>query len=50
MQGLPEGSQFFDEILKDADVMDHTLSDPGKEVSEHEKARYEKLCAELGMK
>ena len=40
----------LDEILKDADVMDHTLSDPAKEVSGHEKARYEKLCAELGMK
>lgn len=40
----------IDEILKDADVLHHTLADPTKEVKEHEKARYEKLCTELGMK
>jgi len=40
----------IDEILKDADVLHHTLADPTKEVKEHGKARYEKLCAELGMK
>lgn len=39
----------MDEILKDADVLHHTLGDPAKEVKAHEKARYEKLCAELGM-
>ena len=38
----------YDEILKDADVIDHSLSDPTKEVKEHEKARYAKLCEELG--
>lgn len=38
----------IDEILKDADVLHHTLADPTKEVKEHEKDRYEKLCAELG--
>ena len=40
----------IDEILKDADVLHHTLADPVKEVKEHERARYEKLCTELGLK
>ena len=39
----------MDEILKDADVIDHSLSDPTKEVKAHEKARYAKLCEELGL-
>ncbi len=39
----------LDEILKDADVIDHSLSDPTKEVKEHEKVRYEKMCVELGL-
>lgn len=39
----------MDEILKDADVIDHCLSDPTKAVKEHEKMRYSKLCAELGL-
>ena len=38
----------MDEILKDADVIDHSLSDPTKEVKPHEQARYAKLCGELG--
>ena len=38
----------MDEILKDADVIDHSLSDPTKEVRAHEAARYAKLCEELG--
>ena len=38
----------LDEILKDADVIDHSLSDPTKEVKAHEAARFGKLCAELG--
>ena len=38
----------MDEVLKDADVIHHTLGDPTKEVKVHEKARYEKLCAEFG--
>ena len=38
----------MDEILKDADVIDHSLSDPTKEVKAHETARFGKLCAELG--
>lgn len=37
----------MDEILKDADVIDHSLSDPTKEVKDHEKARYAKLCEAL---
>lgn len=39
----------MDEILKDADVIDHSLSDPTKEVKAHEKERYAKLCTEMGM-
>ena len=39
----------MDEILKDADVIDHSLSDPTKEVKAHEKERYAKLCTETGM-
>ena len=39
----------MDEILKDADVIDHSLSDPTKAVKPHEAARYARLCAELGL-
>ena len=39
----------MDEILKDADVIDHSLTDPTREVKEHEKGRYAGLCAELGL-
>ena len=39
----------MDEILKDADVIDHSLSDPTKEVKAHEVARYARLCEELGL-
>ena len=39
----------MDEILKDADVIHHSLGDPTKEVKPHEQARYAKLCAELGL-
>ena len=38
----------MDEVLKDADVIHHSLGDPTKEVKAHEQARYEKLCAEFG--
>ncbi len=37
----------MDEILKDADVIDHSLSDPTKAVKPHEAARYARLRAEL---
>ena len=39
----------MDEVLKDADVIDHNLSDPTREVKAHERERYAKLCAELGL-
>lgn len=39
----------MDEILKDADVIDHSLSDPTKEVKAQEKERYVRLCAEMGL-
>ena len=37
-----------DEVLKDADVIHHSLGDPTKEVKAHEQARYEKLTEEFG--
>ena len=40
----------MDEVLKDADVFDHCLKDPSKPVKEKEQARYDKLCAEFGMR
>ena len=39
----------MDEILKDADVLHHSLGDPTGGVNEHEKERYAALCAELGL-
>jgi len=39
----------MDEILKDADVLHHSLGDPTKEVKAHERERYARLCAELGL-
>lgn len=39
----------MEEILKDADVIDHSLADPTKEVKAHEQARFAKLCEELGL-
>lgn len=39
----------FDEVLKDADVIDHCLTDPTKEIKEKERERYEKLCREFGL-
>ena len=38
----------MDEVLKDADVIDHSLADPTKAVKENEQARYSKLCEEFG--
>lgn len=38
----------MDEVLKDADVIHHSLADPTKEVKEHEKERYVRLCTEFG--
>ena len=39
----------MDEILKDADVLHHSLGDPTKAVKSHEQQRYTKLCAELSL-
>ena len=39
----------MDEILKDADVLHHSLGDPTKEIKPHEKERFEKLCEEFGL-
>jgi hypothetical protein len=39
----------FDELLKDADVISHTLNDPTKAIKDKEKARYDSLCEEFGM-
>ena len=39
----------MDEVLKDADVIDHCLKDSSKPVKEKEQARYEKLCTEFGL-
>lgn len=38
-----------DFVLKDADVIDHCLTDPTKEIKEKERNRYEKLCKEFGL-
>lgn len=38
----------MDELLKDADVISHTMNDPSKPVKEKEQARYEKLSEEFG--
>lgn len=39
----------MDEVLKDADVMHHCMSDISKAVKEKEKKRYENLCREFGL-
>ncbi|KNY28966.1 HD domain-containing protein [Pseudobacteroides cellulosolvens] len=39
----------FNEILKDADVLQHCLYNPMLEIKEHEKDRYEKLKLEFGI-
>ena len=39
----------MDEVLKDADVIDHCLKDSSKTVKEKEQARFDKLCDEFGM-
>ena len=38
----------MDEVLKDADVIHHSLGDPTKEVKAHEQTRFEKLASEFG--
>lgn len=39
----------MDELLKDADVMDHCMDDPSGGIEEREKTRFERLCRELGL-
>ena len=39
----------FDELLKDADVISHTLNDPTKPIKEREQKRYDALCEEFGL-
>ena len=40
----------MDEVLKDADVIDHSFKDVTKPVKEKEQKRYDALCKELGIK
>ncbi len=40
----------MDEVLKDADVIDHCLTDPTKDIKEKERPRYDRLCAAFGLK
>ena len=39
----------MDEVLKDADVIHHSMNDMSKAVKEKEQARYEALCREFGL-
>lgn len=39
----------MDELLKDADVLDHCFKDVSKPVKEKEQKRYDALCKELGL-
>ena len=39
----------MDELLKDADVIDHCFKDSFKPVKEKEQKRYDVLCKELGL-
>ena len=39
----------MDELLKDADVIDHCFKDSSKPIKEKEQKRYENLCKELGL-
>ena len=39
----------MDELLKDADVIHHTLNDTAKPVKEKEQARYDRIMEEFGM-
>jgi len=40
----------FDEVLVDADVLQHCLYSPLKDAAEHEKQRYEHLKSEFGLR
>lgn len=47
--GKGEKHSSFDEVLIDADVLQHCLYNPLFEVAEHEKERFNKLRIELNM-
>lgn len=40
----------MDELLKDADVIHHTMNDPSKPIKEKEQKRYDDIIDELGLK
>ncbi len=40
----------MDEVLKDADVIHHCMNDLSKDIKEKERARFDDLCIEFGMK
>ena len=40
----------MDELLKDADVIHHTLNDTAKPIKEKEQARYDRIMQEFGIK
>ena len=42
------GDSPMDELLKDADVISHTMNDPSKPVKEKEQQRYDNIYRELG--
>ena len=55
MSGMLHDDKFvtdspMDELLKDADVIDHCFKDSSKPVKEKEQQRYESLCEELGLR
>lgn len=39
----------FDEMLKDADVLQHCMYNPAIDILQHEKSRYENIMSELGL-
>ncbi|MBQ8951380.1 MAG: HD domain-containing protein [Eubacterium sp.] len=40
----------MDELIKDADVIHHTMNDSSKDIKEKEQARYDSIIDELGLK
>lgn len=40
----------MDELLKDADVISHTMNDSSKAIKEKEQSRYDSICEEFGLK
>lgn len=48
MSRVKDLQKYVHKVLKDADVIHHSLGDPTKEEKEKELERYEKLSAEFG--